>query len=186
MANIIVGPYSVPADDPIMGTAKRIVAVHLDQRIKDLFLPGEVLLQSTRRPNVAPEFAWGFHQRKKLPPRSRLWVDTDNPFVEEAYTCVHELGHAFNAIFGTPEMKDQTMALMINVEEDQGWNEGLYTDKACFVPSEGFADAFAKSQDNNDKWSVVLPRFFKVRVPASKMGKFLDTIVATAKRRPGA
>lgn len=148
MPDTIVGPWHIPQGDPVLDNARAALPL-LRPRVIDAFTPGAILLQSTNRPPRTPSWAWG------LTPWSREnWVSEKHPYVIEEYSCNHELGHCFDDLFLTPADRVVLMAHMgitvpVGSTDKQIaalWKKGKYDGSVCFVPREGFADAFAKSQ----------------------------------------
>lgn len=189
MSDTVLGPWRIPAADPLLPDAQKALTF-LRPKVVDAFTPGQVLLQSTLRPRQAPAWAWGY-----APTLLENWVSTSHPFVIAGYTCNHELGHAFDSLYLTPSDRKALMLKMgvplpANVTDGQinlQWRRGSYTDKACYVAREGFADAFAKAQAQApaspddpaaNGFRNVLPHFYKVNIAAADFPWFLGFIKA--------
>ena len=189
MTDTILGPWHLPENDPLITNAQRALTF-LRPKVIDAFTPGQVLLQSTLRPRLAPSWAWGY-----TPAQLENWVSRKHPYVIEEYTVNHELGHCFDSLLLTPTDRKVLMLRMgvpladdltdgqINLQ----WRRGSYTDSACFVPREGFADAFAKAQAQapaspddpaENGFRNVLPNFYKTNIAATDFRWFLRYIKA--------
>lgn len=189
MADTIVGPWTVPDGDPVLDNAMAALPL-LRPKVIDLYAPGQILLQSLNRPKRAPQWAWGY-----TPSVKSNWVSEKHPYVIEEYTINHELGHPFDTLYLIPADRVVLMRQMgltvpdglTDAQINRLWNRGSYTSKACYVPREGFADAFAKAQAQAPLAPVdpkangfvnVLPHFYKVGFTPDQYPWFLGFIKA--------
>jgi hypothetical protein len=187
----VLGPWQIPDGDPVLADAQAAFPL-LRPKVIDAFALGEITLQSIAKPKRAPAWAWGF-----APSRRELWVDAENPYVIAAYVCNHELGHSFDSKFLDPVDRSVLMTRMgVSVPIDATdaqiqalWARGSYTAKSCFVPREGFADAFAKAQaqapgapddPKANGFVNVLPHFYKVNIAPADFPWFLSFIKVVA------
>lgn len=171
MEPTFVGPFKVPAGDPVLPLVQEANGM-LDAR----FRPdsGWFTIQSTKKPVRAPKWAWGFRAARSL------WVNPRRNRLEKLYVILHEYAHGWDGRYGTPAMRDAVKRLMGTT---LAWSGGHYTEKGSNRPLEGFADAFAKANAAG-AFDGLLRGFYKSNVASSAYPTFLASVAQTDKGGP--
>jgi hypothetical protein len=171
-----VGPFRVPAGDPILPLVQEADAL-LDAR----FRPerGWFTIQSTKRPARAPKWSWGLRAQRSL------WVNPRRNRLEKLYVILHEYAHGWDGRYGTPAMRQAISALM---GTKLAWGGGYYkANDAGKVtsnrPLEGFADAFAKAMAKG-LFDGLLVRTYTTNVSPAQYPAFLAAIAQLDKGGP--
>lgn len=150
------GPFAVAAGDPILAdvqSAYGLITGDLAWKIINGDKPGVVTFRSTAKPSRAPSWAWG-----DTPNGYHCWINPDKSDVRQEYTILHEYAHTLDYRYLTPTSRTAIRRLL---GTSNGWNQGHYSTDYSTVPSEAFADHFARAVTPPRQWANILAGFYR-------------------------
>lgn len=154
--NATYGPWIVDESDaiaPDVAAAWGLIVNPDGRKIVNNDAAAAVRFRSTNRPSRAPSWAWG-----DTPNGHNCWINPAKSNVRQEYTVLHEYAHTLDYRYLTPITRDAVRALL---GVTRGWNQGHYDTDYSNVPSEAFADHFARAVTAPGEFADVLPGFYR-------------------------